>query len=38
MDKRTFIGMVEPGKPLIQQAMGALRDCHEDQDRSALPG
>lgn len=26
MDKRTFIGMVEAGEPLIQQAIDAMRD------------
>ncbi|KXK67373.1 hypothetical protein BC89_32285 [Pseudomonas monteilii] len=37
MDKRTFIGMVEAGEPLIQQAIGALREYHQAQDRGALP-
>ena len=29
MDKRTFIGMVEAGEPLIQQAVDAMRQYHE---------
>ncbi len=29
MDKRTFIGMVEAGEPLIQQAIDAMREYHE---------
>ncbi|WGV21949.1 hypothetical protein QIY50_07045 [Pseudomonas putida] len=37
MDKRTFIGMVEAGEPLIQQAIDALRAYHEAQDRGASP-
>ena len=35
MDKRTFIGMVEAGEPLIQQAVDAFRAYHEAQDRGA---
>ncbi|MCE0962646.1 hypothetical protein [Pseudomonas putida] len=35
MDKRTFIGMVEAGEPLIQQAVDAMRDYHQAQDRGA---
>ncbi|WP_339534012.1 hypothetical protein [Pseudomonas hunanensis] len=35
MDKRTFIGMVEAGEPLIQQAVDALREYHQAQDRGA---
>lgn len=35
MDKRTFIGMVEAGEPLIQQAIDALRGYHEAPDRGA---
>ncbi|MBA6138195.1 MULTISPECIES: hypothetical protein [Pseudomonas] len=35
MDKRTFIGMVEAGEPLIQQAIDAMRECHQAQDRGA---
>ncbi|MEN5129074.1 hypothetical protein [Pseudomonas alloputida] len=35
MHKRTFIGMVEAGEPLIQQAVDALRDYHQAQDRDA---
>ncbi|EKT4554045.1 hypothetical protein JGK41_000783 [Pseudomonas putida] len=37
MDKRTFIGMVEAGEPLIQQAINAMREYHEARDRSAPP-
>ncbi|MBS3184561.1 hypothetical protein JIQ88_05715 [Pseudomonas sp. PCH44] len=37
MDKRTFIGMVEAGEPLIQQAIDAMRDYHQAQDRCAPP-
>lgn len=35
MDKRTFIGMVEAGEPLIQQAIDAMREYHKAQDRGA---
>lgn len=35
MDKRTFIGMVEAGEPLIQQAVDALREYHQAQDCGA---
>lgn len=35
MDKRTFIGMVEAGEPLIQQAIGAMREYHQAQDCGA---
>ncbi|WOB61578.1 MULTISPECIES: hypothetical protein [Pseudomonas] len=35
MDKRTFIGMVEAGEPLIQQAIDAMREYHQAQDRGA---
>lgn len=35
MHKRTFIGMVEAGEPLIQQAVDALREYHQAQDRGA---
>lgn len=35
LDKRTFIGMVEAGEPLIQQAIDALREYHQAQDRGA---
>ncbi len=37
MDKRTFIGMIEAGEPLIQQAVDALREYHQAQDRGAPP-
>ncbi|MGE8049724.1 hypothetical protein ACQKPT_15655 [Pseudomonas monteilii] len=37
MDKRTFIGMVEAGEPLIQQAINAMRDYHRAQDSGAPP-
>lgn len=35
MDKRTFIGMVEAGEPLIQQAIDAMREYHQAQGRGA---
>ena len=35
MDKRTFIGMVEAGEQLIQQAVDAMRDYHQAQDLGA---
>ncbi|WP_341782740.1 hypothetical protein [Pseudomonas putida] len=35
MDKRTFIGMVEAGEPLIQQAIDAMREYHQAQDSGA---
>jgi len=35
VDKRTFIGMVEAGEPLIQQAVDAMREYHQAQDRGA---
>jgi hypothetical protein len=35
VDKRTFIGMVEAGEPLIQQAIDAMRLYHEAQDYGA---
>lgn len=35
MDKRSFVGMVEAGEPLIQQAIDALREYHQAQDRGA---
>ncbi|NWL48423.1 hypothetical protein DM819_21780 [Pseudomonas hunanensis] len=35
MDKRTFIGMVEAGEPLIQQAVDAMREYHQAQDHGA---
>lgn len=37
MDKRSFIGMVEAGEPLIEQAIGAMRKYHEAQDFGAPP-
>ena len=37
MDKRTLIGIVEAGEPLIQQAIDAMRDYHQAQDRGAPP-
>lgn len=37
MDKRTFIGMVEAGESLIQQAIDAMREYHQAHDRGALP-
>ena len=38
MDKRTFIRMVEAGEPLIQQAIDAMREYHQAQDRGGSPG
>ncbi|HDS1801246.1 TPA: hypothetical protein QEM76_004111 [Pseudomonas putida] len=35
MSKRSFIGMVEAGEPLIQQAIDAMREYHQAQDRGA---
>lgn len=35
LDKRTFIGMVEAGEPLIQQAIDAMREYHQAQDCGA---
>lgn len=35
MDRRTFIGMVEAGEPLIQQAVDAMREYHQARDRGA---
>ncbi|MBA6058065.1 hypothetical protein [Pseudomonas juntendi] len=35
MDERTFIGMVEAGEPLIQQAIDAMREYHQAQERGA---
>ena len=37
MEKRTFIGMIEAGEPLIQQAVDAMRRYHEAQDYGASP-
>ncbi|CAO3309235.1 MULTISPECIES: hypothetical protein [unclassified Pseudomonas] len=37
MDKRTFIGMVEAGEPLIQQAIDAMREYHQAKDSGAAP-
>lgn len=37
MDKRTLIGMVEAGEPLIQQAIDAMREYHQAQDNGAPP-
>lgn len=35
MDKRTLIGMVEAGEPLIQQVIDAMREYHQAQDSGA---
>jgi hypothetical protein len=35
VEKRTFIGMVEAGEPLIQQAIDAMRLYHDAQDYGA---
>ncbi|MEN5216865.1 hypothetical protein ABE484_13495 [Pseudomonas pudica] len=37
MEKRTFIGLVEAGEPLIQQAIDAVREYHQAQDCNAPP-
>ena len=37
MGRHTFIGMVEAGEPLIQQAIDAMREYHQAQDRGAPP-
>lgn len=37
MDKRSFIGMIEAGEPLIQQAIDAMREYHQAQDRGSPP-
>ena len=37
MKRRAFIGMVEAGEPLIQQALDAFRSFHEAQDCGAPP-
>ncbi|MFK0270511.1 hypothetical protein [Pseudomonas asiatica] len=31
MEKRTFIGLIEAGEPLIKQAIHAMRDYHDAQ-------
>ena len=35
MNKPTFIGIVEAGEPLIQQAIEAMREYHQAQDCGA---
>ncbi|MBF8704702.1 hypothetical protein IRZ98_26500 [Pseudomonas putida] len=37
INERTFIGMVEAGEALIQQAIDAMREYHHAQDRGAPP-
>ncbi len=37
VEKRTFIGMIEAGEPLIQQAVDAMRQYHE-AEAAGLPG
>ena len=37
MDKCTFVGMVEAGEPLIQQAVDAMQDYHQAQELGAAP-
>ncbi|MBI6944271.1 hypothetical protein JET76_23380 [Pseudomonas putida] len=32
MEKRTFIGMIEAGEPLLKEALDALRAYHKAQD------
>jgi hypothetical protein len=36
-NKRTFIGMIEAGEPLIQQAVDAMREYHQAQDNGEPP-
>lgn len=36
MEKRTFIGLVEAGEPLIKQAIEAMREYHE-AEAAGLP-
>ncbi|MBG6127410.1 hypothetical protein [Pseudomonas sp. M2] len=36
MGKRTFIGLVEAGEPLIKQAIDAMREYHE-AEAAGLP-
>lgn len=36
MDKRTFIGLLEAGEPLIKQAIDAMRKYHE-AEAAGLP-
>ncbi|MFJ2982272.1 MULTISPECIES: hypothetical protein [unclassified Pseudomonas] len=36
MEKRTFIGLVEAGEPLIKQAIEAMRQYHE-AEAAGLP-
>jgi len=31
VEKRTFIGLIEAGEPLIKQAIDAMREYHEAQ-------
>lgn len=35
MDKRTLIGLVEAGEPLIQQVIDAMREYHQAQGSGA---
>ncbi|MNP29893.1 hypothetical protein D3C76_1229410 [compost metagenome] len=35
MEKRTIIGLIEAGEPLIQQAVDAMRQYHDAQDVGA---
>jgi len=35
VNKPTFIGIVEAGEPLIQQAIDAMREYHQAQDSGA---
>lgn len=37
MAKRTLVGMVEAGEPLIQEAIAALRHYHEAQAAGEAP-
>ncbi len=37
LNKRTFIGIVKAGEPLVQQAIDAMREYHQAKDRGAPP-
>lgn len=34
---RSILGMIKAGEPLIQQAVDAMREYHQAQDRGAPP-
>lgn len=35
VERRTLAGLIEAGEPLIQQAIDAMREYHQAQDRGA---